>query len=177
MQEGKIIHFRTVDELKLSLDKELEDLKKKSDEYSRIIGEKLRVEETANPADLAELKEKLEGPADPKKKKPVKKKDKNSNWHSLGDVSVYDGIGVKGELEHYFKSLEIIKSKIEKLQKAKNSIDDLISKGLKKDFGCAILISEPAFEIVFIKTGVPKAKFSFKSIFDVGVEKNYEIKI
>src|SRR5690348_6585958 len=177
MQEGIIIHFRTMDELQLSLGKELDSLKKRTDEYSGIIGEKLREVETSNPTDMAELKEKLEGPSDPKKKQ-VKKKDKNTNWHNFGDILVYDGMGLKGELDLYFKALDAMKSKLEKLQKAKNSIDELISKGLKKDLGCAILVSNDLiFEMVFIKTNQPKAKFSYKSIFDVGVEQIHEIKI
>ena len=177
MQEGEAMHFRTMEELQLYLGKELEELKKKSEEYSKTVGEKLRVVETSNPSDLAELKEKLEGPTDPKKK-PVKKKDMKTNWHNLGDILVYDGIGLKGELDLYFKSLEAMKSKMDKLQKAKNSVDDLISKGLKKDLGCVILISsDMIFEMVFIKTSQPKAKFSFKSIFDVGIEQIHEIKI
>ena len=177
MQEGKIIHFRTMEELQLSLGKELDDLKKKTDEYSRTIGEKLRVAETSNPEEITELKAKLEGPVDPKKK-PVKKKDKNTNWHSFGDILVYDGMGLKGELDLYFKALEAMKSKMEKLQKAKNSVDELVSKGLKKDLGCAILMSSDlTFEMVFIKTNQPKARFSYKSIFDVGVEQIHEIKI
>ena len=177
MQEGKIIHFRTIGEFQLSLEKELDDLKKKTEEYSRIIGEKLRAVETSNPTDVAELKEKLEGPADPKKK-PVKKKDKNTNWHNFGEILVYDGMGLKGELDLYFKALEAMKSKMEKIQKAKNSVDELISKGLKKDLGCVILMSSNlTFEMVFIKTAEAKTKFSYKSIFDVGVEQIHEIKI
>ena len=177
MHEGKIIHFRAIDELQLSLGKELEELKKKTDEYSKMIGEKLRAAETSNPEDVAELKEKLEGPVDPKKKQ-VKKKDKNTNWHSFGDIQVYDGMGLKGELDLYFKALEAMKLKMEKLQKVKSSIDDLLSKGLKKDLGCVILMSRDlTFEMVFIKATQPKTKFSYKSIFDVGVEQIHEIKI
>ena len=177
MQEGKIAYFKTIEEFQSSLGKELDDLKKKTDEYSITIGEKLRIVETNNPSDVAELKEKLEGQADPKKKQ-VKKKDKNANWHSFGDILVYDGMGLKGELDLYFKALENMKSKIEKIQKAKTSIDELISKGLKKDLGCVILMSSDlTFEMVFIKTAEPKAKFSYKSIFDVGIEQIHEIKI
>jgi|SRR5579872_1528264 len=177
MQEGKIIHFHTMDELQLSLGKEIADLKQKTDDYSKTIGEKLRATETSNSEDMAELKEKLEGPTDPKKKQ-VKKKVKNTNWHNFGEILVYDGMGLKGELDLYFKALEAMKSKMEKLQKAKNSIDDLISKGLRKDLGCVILIGRDlTFEMAFIKTNQPKAKFSYKSIFDVRVEQIHEIKI
>lgn len=177
MQEGKILHFRTIIELQSSLEKELNDLKKKSEEYSGTIGEKLRIVETTNPTDVAELKEKLTGPIDPKKK-TVKKKDKNTNWHSFGDILIYDGMGLKGELDLYFKALEAMKSKIEILQKAKNSVDELISKGLKKDLGCVILMNNNlSFEMVFVKTAEQKTKFSYKSIFDVGVEQIHEIKI
>jgi hypothetical protein len=178
MQEGKIMHFHTMEEAQLFLTSSLEELKKKSDEYSQLIGEKLRENTSDNPAELAELKEKLEGPADPKKKKTVKKKDQKANWHSFGTILVYDGMGVKGELELYFKALEATKLKIDKVQKAKEAMDDLLSKGLKKDLGCALLLNNDlTIEMVFRKTAEPKAKFSFKSIFNVEAEHIHEIKI
>jgi hypothetical protein len=178
MQEGKITHFRTIEDLQSSLGKELDDLKKKSDEYSKLVGEKLREDTVNNSADLAELREKLEGPIDPKKKKVVKKRDQKTSWHNMGEILVYDGVGLKGELELYFKALETIKLKIEKVQKAKESVDSLVSKGLKKDLGCVILIgSDLSFEMALIKTAEPKAKFSFSAIFNVNVEQLNEIKI
>lgn len=178
MQQEKITQFHTIEELQSFLANDLEDLKKDSNEYSKLIGEKLRERTDDNSADLAELKEKLEGPADPKKKKPVKKKDQKANWHNLDAVSIYDGIGVKGELELYFKASEALKLRIDKVQKVKEAIDGLVSRGLKKDLGCVALMNKDLiFEMAFVKTGNPKARFSFKAIFNVPMEQVNEIKI
>ncbi len=172
------MHFHTIEEMHSFFIDDLAELKKKSDEYSQSIGEKLREKTTENTAELAELKEKLEGPADPKKKKPVKKKDQKAHWHNLDAILVYDGIGVKGELEIYFKALEALKLKIDKVQKAKDTIDTLLARGLKKDLGCVVLMNNDLIvDMAFIKTLEPKAKFSFKSIFNVEAEQLNEIKI
>ncbi|HMK32576.1 MAG TPA: hypothetical protein VK431_03015, partial [Nitrosopumilaceae archaeon] len=112
-----------------------------------------------------------------KKKKPVKKKDQKANWLNFDAISIYDGIGLKGELELYFKALEDVKQRIEKLQKVKESVDSLVSKGLKMDLGCLVFMeNELPFEMAFIKSQVPKAKFSYKAIFSVETEKPIEIK-
>ena len=163
--------FRTFDELQSTIEKNIDLLKKKSEEYSKIIGDKLREsEKTVQDDDIVELKEKLNEPTDPKKKKTVKK-DKKTNWHDLGGIIIYDGIGTKGELELFFKTLENIKSQIENLEKAKVAISDLISKGLKKDIGCvAIMRHNSPFEIVIVKSGANQRNFSFKSIFSVNTE-------
>src|SRR5574341_1505736 len=109
--------FRTFDELQSTIERNIDLLKKKSEEYSKIIGDKLRESEKGvQDDDIAELKEKLNGPTDPKKKKTIKK-DKKTNWHDLGGIIIYDGIGTKGELELFFKTLENIKSQIENLEK------------------------------------------------------------
>jgi hypothetical protein len=178
MQLGKIMRFRTVDELQSSLNQHLEDLKKRMEEYSKLVGEKLRTEEVSKSEDLAELREKLEGPVDPKKKKVVKKKDQKTNWRDLGAVSVYDGIGLKGELELYFKVIEELKSMIENAQKAKESIDGLVAKGLKRDLGCMALMNyNLPFEMTFTKSAEAKARFSYKSIFAVGAEQLETVQI
>jgi len=39
-----------------------------------------------------------------KKKKPIKKQ--KNTLHKFGNISVFDGIRVKGELELYFKAME-----------------------------------------------------------------------
>ena len=177
MQREKIMTFHTINDFQLSLEKGLEDLKKRSEEYSKLIGEKLRDPQTDNSKELAELKEKLEGPTDPKKKKTVKKKDQKANWLNFDAISIYDGIGLKGELELYFKALEDVKQMIEKLQKVKESVDSLVSKGLKMDLGCMIFMeNELPFEMTFVKSLVPKAKFSYKAIFSVEKERPIEIK-
>ena len=96
----------------------------------------------------------------------------------MGHISVYDGIGPKGELEIYFKALEELKSKIERLEKIKAAIDDLIAKGVKRELGCmALLNHDLTLQISFITARQPKAKFTYKSIFNVPGELIHEIKI
>jgi len=171
MRTGHVMHFRTIEELQISIDKQLEKLKIKSEEYSKIIGEKIRAEEGNQNEDLAELKEKLEGPTDPKKKQSSKKKDQKKHWFEMGAISVYDGIGVKGELELYFQALDQIKSDMENLQKAKEAINGLVSRGLKKDLGYATLMRHNMpFEITFIKSPDARSKFAYKAILSVETE-------
>ena len=179
MKEDDVIYFQTILELQSSVENDLKTLKKKSGEYSEAIGEKLRSGNTASDsAEMVELKEKLEGPVDPKKKKPIKKKDQKANWYDLGHISVYDGVGPKGELEIYFKALEELKSKIERLEKIKTAIDDLISKGVKRELGCMTLLNHDlTLQISFITARQSRAKFTYKSIFNVPGELIHEIKI
>src|SRR5438309_478521 len=72
MQTGQILRFRAIEELQISLQQYLDELKKQSEEYSKLIGEKIRGDQYVNPEELADLKTKLEGQSDPKKKKQVK---------------------------------------------------------------------------------------------------------
>jgi predicted ATPase len=173
------MQFHSMEELQSYLGDYLRTLKKKSEEYSEVIGEKIRFENTVNDStEIAELKEKLEGSTDIKKKKQVKKKDQGSNWHDLGPISFYDGIGAKGELEIYFKGVEKIKTKIEKIEKIKESVDSLISKGVKRELGCiALLNHDLTLQVCFVKTGKPKTRFSYKSIFTIPSEIIHEMKI
>lgn len=179
MKEDDVMHFHTISELQSSVENDLQVLKKKSGEYSESIGEKLRSGSTDNgSSEMAELKEKLEGPVDPKKKKTVKKRDQKTNWYDLGHISVYNGIGTKGELEIYFKAWEELKSKIERLEKIKEAINDMISKGVKMELGCITLLNHDlTLQISFTTAMQPKAKFSYKSIFNVPGELVHEIKI
>jgi len=80
MQTGHVIHFRTIEELQESVEQQLEDFKKKADEYSTVIGEKIRAAEEGQSEELAELKEKLGGSTDPKKKQPSKKQNSAKRW-------------------------------------------------------------------------------------------------
>lgn len=175
----EISHFHSIEALQLHLGNRLKELKEKSEEYSEIIGEKIRFENTTNDStEISELKEKLEGASDSKKKKTVKRRDQTTNWHDLGPISFYDGIGTKGELEIYFKALEKAKTEIEKIEKIKNSIDNLISKGIKRELGCiALLNHDLTLQVCFVKTGQPKSKFTYKSSFTIPSEIIHEIKI
>ena len=171
MQTEKVMRFDTIEQLRSALENYLEYLKKTKEEHSKLIGEKLRTEEADNSSELAELKAKLQGSDDPKKKKSIKKKDRKTNWLEFDAISVYNGIGIKGELELYFKSLDELKSKIDKIQKTKEAVEHLVSRGVRKDLGCAALMTQNVpFEMAFIKSAQPRRKFAYKSIYNVGIE-------
>ena len=120
----------------------------------------------SNDSDLQDLRQKLDGgPADPKKKKPVKKRDQRSNWHDIGPISVYDGVGIKGELELYFKAMEKMKAELDRMTKVKQALDELVSKGLKRDMGCVLFLNgESPVEISFTSTIAPRKKISIRSV-------------
>ena len=175
MQEKEIIKFDTVSELQSTLKKELELMQKKCEEYSKSVGEKLRSQQGESSTAFDEIKAALEGPQDGKKK-PTKKK-QSTQWKQFESILIYDGVGLKGELEIYFQGLEEVKLKEEKLKKIVDSVDKLITQGLKKELGCLAMINgDMTFRIAF-RSSQPKAKFGYKSIFNVEAEKPIAIKI
>ncbi len=173
MMTEKIQSFKTPEDLQKSLEVYINELKIESEKLSKQIGEKMRSNDSSpNAADLEELRQKIDGSnTDPKKKNTTKKKDKKTNWYNFDAISIYDGIGLKGELELYFKAMEKTKSELEMITKVKQSIDNLVGKGLKRDMGCVLHLNEelPA-EIAFTTPSVYKKKFSLKLIFDVPSE-------
>jgi regulator of replication initiation timing len=180
----KIQRFRTVDELQKFLEDHISELKKSSEEASQHIGEKMRSNESGDPAELQELKQKLEGntATDSKKKKEVRKstrkRDQKNNWYNFDAISIYDGMGIKGELELYFKAMEMAKSELDRVTKIKQAVDDLVNKGLKRDLGCVLVLNhELPAEIAFTSSTTSRKKYSFKAIFNVPVEEPYEIQI
>ncbi|SRR5579875_392811 len=164
----EVKNFRKVDEMQKFLEAQINSLKGRSDEVSKQIGEKMRSTDSAgnNDAELVELRQRLEGSqTDPKKKKPVKRKDQKSNWHDFGAISIYDGIGMKGELELYFKAMEKMKAELDRMTKVKQALDDLVNKGLKRDMGCVLFLNgETPAEIAFTSSISPRKKFAIRTI-------------
>ena len=179
MTTEKIQKFRTIADLQKYLEGHVNDLKTCSEELSTLVGEKMRVNDSTNDAELQEMRQKIEGSTtDPKKKTSTKKKDRKTNWYNFDSISIYDGMGAKGELELYFKALEMTKSELDRVTKVKQAVDDLVSKGLKKDMGCVMVLNgELPAEIAFTPSTTTKKKYGFKAIFDVPIERHYEIKI
>ena len=186
-----IRRYNTVSSLKSSLEKEIEETEQSINEYSNVLGEKIRTNEELSKDDpeFMELKSKLENnPAD--KKKPEtkvdesKKSDKKSNekksvekpkkpskkgsehWYNLDHIMVYNGIGLKGELELYFKAIDELKSKLDSVQRTLSALNNIIEKGLKEDMACiAFQGSNGPLQISFLKTSDIRKNFSFKSIY------------
>ena len=171
--------LKSVTELQKLLESKINTLKQSSEVLSKLVGEKLRNTETTDAAELQDLREKIEGTNnDPKKKKVVKKKDQKSNWRTLDTIAVYDGIGLKGELELYFNALEATKSELDQVTKVKQAVDDLVNRGLKRDLGCVFSLNhELPARLAFTNTIKLRTKFTYNAIFDVPEDRFDQIQI
>jgi len=99
-----------------------------------------------------------------KTKKKKSKKQKSGKWFELDEVQIFNEMGLKGELEIYFKATEFLKEHLENLQKIKKTVDSIIDKGLKDDMGCIVYHEfNMPYQIAFQKSIVQRKKFSFKS--------------
>jgi hypothetical protein len=79
---------------------------------------------------------------------------------------VYNGMGLKGELELYFKAIDELKSKLENLQRTLSTLNNVIEKGLKENMGCiAFMGSEGILEITFLKSTGFRENYSLKSTY------------
>ena len=223
--------FSSVNSLKINLEREIEDTEFQIQEYSNLLGEKIRINEetSADDPDFVALKEKFGGETSKKKsddkksddkksddkksddkksddkksddkksddkksddkskvkpeKKAKEKKKKNKKgvsdkWYNLNEILVYNGIGLKGELELYFKAVDELKDKLENLQRCLSTLNTVIEKGLKKDMGCiAFRGSEGIIEIAFLKSAGMRENFSLKSIYSgkaISIENSIKI--
>jgi len=189
----KISRFESIQGLRESLDERIKELDKKIDLQSKLIGDKIREGEQNNAEELSDLKEKLNPEKSKDKKSDSKTKDKKSdsktkdkksdskrkkpkkgeseNWISYEGLHLYNGIGTRGELELYFKSLEEMKSESERLKSTRDSLEQLMKSGIKKELaGVGFEQSDGPYELAFVKTDSKREKFSFKSILTVGCE-------
>ena len=182
--------YNSIASLQSNLEKEIEHTETLINEYSNILGEKIRIneEESKDDPEFIALKEKLENnpkekqstekestkkddkkktankPQD-KKKKPSKK-GTSENWYNLNEIMIYNGIGIKGELELYFKAIDELKQKLEILQRTLETLKSIIEKGLKEDMGCiAFQSNDGPLQISFVKSNNIRKNFSFKSIY------------
>jgi len=99
-------------------------------------------------------------------KKKKSKKGLSDKWFNLNEILIYNGMGLKGELELYFKAIDELKSKLENLQRIISTLNNVIEKGLKEEMGCIVFRGiEGILEIAFIKSTRNRENFSFKSIY------------
>lgn len=180
----KLLRFNSIQELQESLDKRIKDLDNKIELQSKLIGDKIREGEKNNDEELSDLKDKL-NPETGKSKKNDEKKSKNKktskpkkskngksdNWIDYEGLHLYNGVGTRGELELYFKSLEEIKSETERLKNTRDSLEQLMKSGIKKELsGIGYEQLDGPYELAFIKSDTVREKFSFKSILTVRCE-------
>lgn len=179
----KIIHFSSIEELKISIDKNVKNLDSQIELHSKLIGDKIRESEKNNSEELSDLKDKLnpekskEQKSESKKssnkktapKRKKSKKGESENWIYYENLHLYNGVGTRGEIELYFKSLEEMKSDSEKLKVTQESLEKLMNSGIRKDLGgIGYEQNDGTFEIAFVKTDSKREKFTFKSIITVG---------
>jgi len=180
----KLSRFNSIQELQESLDKRIKEIDNKIQLQSKLIGDKIREGEKNNDEELSDLKEKLNPETSKDKKtdnqksknkktnKPKKsKKGKSENWIDYEGLHLYNGVGTRGELELYFKSLEEMKAESERLKNTRESLEQLMKSGIKKELsGIGYEQLDGPYELAFIKTDSKREKFSFKSILTVGCE-------
>jgi len=157
-----------------AIELQIKELEKQIDEYSKLIGEKIRSAQKSGEQDeeFNELKAKIQGTNDDPKnksnknktKKKKSKKQKSDKWFELDEVQIFNEMGLKGELEIYFKATEFLKQHLENLQKIKKTVDSIIDKGLKDDMGCVVYHEfNMPYQIAFQESNIQRKKFSFKS--------------
>jgi len=148
-----IERFSSVSSLKTNLEIEIEDTERVIKEYSDMLGEKIRVNEesSADDPEFLALKAKLFEDSTDEKSKNKKSKDKKSKdkkskdkkpeikksndkkkkskkghsdkWYNLNEILVYNGLGLKGELELYFKAIDELKRKLETLRRTLTTLN------------------------------------------------------
>jgi len=218
-----IERFSSVNSLKINLEAEIELTEFQIQEYSNMLGDKIRTTDglEADDPDYLAFKAKFEGASVDKKSKDKKsndpkvddvkvdnakadddektddvnvddpkaakklmkeqaseakkkasaakkkgKKGISDKWYNLNEILVYNGIGLKGELELYFKAVDELKSKLENLQRTLSTLNNVIEKGLKEDMGCiAFRGADGLLEICFLKSAGTRANFTLKSIY------------
>ena len=186
-----IERFNSINSLKVNLENEITDTELIIKEYSNLLGEKIRANEesSADDPEFLALKEKLQANSSDDKSKDKKSKDKKSKdkkeeikkspdkkkkskkglsdkWFNLNEILVYNGMGLKGELELYFKAIDQLKSKLENLQRTLLTLNNVIEKGLKEDMGCVTFRgTEGILEVAFLKSTRTRENFSLKSIY------------
>jgi hypothetical protein len=167
------------------IDTRIKELSDRIDLQSKLIGDKIREGEKDNVEELSDLKDKL----NPEKAKDEKSDNKNSknkkttnkkkrskkgeskNWIDYEGLHLYNGVGTRGELELYFKSLEEMKAEYERLTYTKISLEQLMKSGIKKELaGIGYDQRDGPYELAFIKSDSKREKFSFKSILTVRCE-------
>ena len=100
------------------------------------------------------------------RKKKKNKKGVSDKWYNLNEILIYNGIGIKGELELYFKAVDELKSKLENLQRTLATLSNVMEKGLKEDMGCVVFRgTEGILELSFLKSSGMRENFTLKSIY------------
>jgi hypothetical protein len=158
--------------LKAKLDGGSSSTKKDSKKSDEKPDEKPDEKSDEKPDEKSDEKKPDEKKSNDKKSKPKpdkKKKGKkgvSDKWYNLNEILIYNGMGLKGELELYFKAVDELKAKLENIQRTLSTLTNVMEKGLKEDMGCvAYRGTEGILEISFLKSSGVRKNFTLKSIY------------
>lgn len=157
--------FYSLKEIREGIEAEISQYKLLLEDYSQWLGSLLRSPESAKNQEqmkkAAEFQKVLRTGGRKSGKKEGKKLDTSTEWVQFKDIMLC--ADELGEAEILFEATEELKDKIEKLEKAKNSIVDLERYGLGKE----------VLYITYIHDGVPE-KIVFKQKKGVGAAEKFE---
>jgi len=172
--------FYSLKEIRENVEAEISQYKLLREDYSQWLGSLLRNPESSKNQDrmkkTAELQKVLRAGGRKGSKKEEKKVGTSTEWVQFKDVMLCaDDLG---EAEILFEATEELKDKIDRLEKAKNSIIDLERYGLGKELLYVTYMRDGVPEkIVFKpKKGVePSEKFEFVADFSVAKQTEQEM--
>lgn len=157
--------FYSLKEIRENIEKEISQYKLLLEDYSQWLGSLLRNPESSKNQDwlkkTAELQKVLRAGGRKGGKKGEKKVGGSTEWVQFKDVMI--SADDLGEAEILFDATEELKSKVDKLEKTKNSIIDLERYGLGKEL----------LYVTYIHDGVPE-KIVFKPKKGVEVAEKFE---
>jgi len=170
--------FYSLKEIRESIDAEISQYKLLLEDYSQWLGSLLRNPESSKIQALKKKTAELQRVLKAGSRKGNKKEDKkasSSEWVQFKDVMISsDDLG---EAEILFEATEELKSKIDRLEKAKNSIIDLERYGLGKELLFITYMHDGVPEkIVFKskKSGEGSEKFEFVTEFSIAKQTRTE---
>jgi hypothetical protein len=145
----EIRSFYSLKELRDNLIEEINQYEAMKEEYSQWLGSFLRSAETTHGKEewfkqMTLLQKTIGGKG---KKEKAKKQGASTAWIQYKDISL--STSEQGEAEILFEAIEEINKKIEQLEKAKTTIDELEKSGLGKNI----------LYITYLRDGVPQKIF------------------
>lgn len=157
--------FYSLKEVRECIESEITQYKLLLEDYSQWLGSLLRNPESAKNPDrmkkTAELQKILRAGGRRGNKKGEKKASTTTEWVQFKDIML--NADELGEAEILFEATEELKDKIDKLEKAKNSVVDLERYGLGKE----------VLYVTYIHDGVPE-KIVFKPKKDIEATEKFE---
>lgn len=162
--------FYSLKEIQDCIDAEISQHKMLLEDYSQWLGTLLRNPESSKDPDWAKKTAELQKVLKTGNRKGGKKEEKGSSpsteWAEFKDILL--SADALGEAEILFEAIEELKTKIGKLEKARNSIVDLERYGLGKDLLYVTYVHDGVPERIVFKAKKGKAaRFEFIADFSV----------